>query len=64
VDRFSRLRQALAVLLVFIGLKMLISPVVHLPVTVSLAVIIVVAGGAVVFSLLRDKRRKPGAVRR
>ena len=37
---------------------------IHLPVTVSLAVIMVVVGGAVALSLLRDKRRQPGAVRR
>jgi hypothetical protein len=42
---------------VFIGVKMLISPVVHLPVWVSLAVIVVVAGGAVAASLWRDRSR-------
>jgi predicted tellurium resistance membrane protein TerC len=52
------------ILLVFIGVKMLISPVIYLPVTVSLAVIMVVVGGAVALSLLREKRRQPAAVRR
>jgi tellurite resistance protein TerC len=64
MDRFSWLRQAIAILLVFIGAKMLISPLVHLPVTVSLAVIIAVAGGAAALSLLREKRRPGRAVRR
>jgi tellurite resistance protein TerC len=64
MDRFSGLRQAIAILLVFIGVKMLISPVIHLPVTMSLAVIMVVVGGAVALSLLLEKRRQPGAVRR
>jgi len=48
----------------FAVVKMLISPVIHLPVTVSLAVIMVVVGGAVVLSLLLEKRRQPGTVRR
>jgi tellurite resistance protein TerC len=42
-------------LLVFIGVKMLISPFIHLPVTVSLAVIIIVVGGAIAVSLRRDR---------
>ena len=55
MDRFCYLKQGLAVLLVFIGVKMLISPFVHLPMTVSLAVIIVVVAGAVAASLWRDR---------
>jgi tellurite resistance protein TerC len=57
VDRFAYLKQGIAVLLVFIGTKMLISPVVHLPVWVSLAAIVVVAGGAVAASRWRDQSR-------
>ena len=41
----------------FIGVKMLVSPVVHLPVWVSLAVIALVAGGAMAASVWRDRRR-------
>ena len=55
VQRFSFLKPAIAVLLMFIGVKMLISPLVHLPVTVTLAAIVVVAGGAVATSLWRDR---------
>jgi tellurite resistance protein TerC len=55
MDRFTYLKQGLAVLLAFIGVKMLISPIIHLPITVSLAVIIVVVGGAVAASLWRDR---------
>ena len=57
VDRFAYLKQGIAVLLVFIGVKMLISPFVHLPIWVSLAVIVVVAGGAVAASLWRGRNR-------
>jgi len=53
VDRFAYLKQGIAVLLVFIGVKMLISPLVHLPVWVSLAAIVVIVGGAVAASLCR-----------
>jgi tellurite resistance protein TerC len=56
MDRFVYLKQGLAVLLTFIGLKMLVSPVLHLPVLVSLAVIVAVVGGAVGASLWRDRR--------
>jgi tellurite resistance protein TerC len=70
MDRFSFLKQGLAMLLVFIGAKMLISPFAHLPITVSLAVIIVVVAGAVAASLWRDRAgrrpasRQHGPVRR
>ncbi len=72
VDRFAYLKHGIAVLLVFIGTKMLISPFVHLPVWVSLAAIAVVVGGAVTASLWRDRSRpreqlktpeRPGPVR-
>lgn len=63
MDRFCYLKQGLAVLLAFIGTKMLISPFVHLPITVSLAVIIVVVGGAVAASLWRDRAARHPADR-
>jgi tellurite resistance protein TerC len=56
MDRFVYLKQGLAVLLTFIGVKMLLSPVLHLPVVVSLAVIVAVVGGAIGASLWRDRR--------
>jgi tellurite resistance protein TerC len=62
MERFPYLRQGLAVLLVFIGVKMLISPFVNLPIALSLAVIIAVLGGAVAASLWHDRgraRRRP-----
>jgi len=57
VDRFPYLKPGIALLLVFIGLKMLISPLVHLPIWLSLAVIVVIGGGAVAASLWRDRTR-------
>jgi len=57
VDRFPYLKPGIALLLVFIGVKMLISPLVHLPIWMSLAVIAGVGGGAVAASLWRDRTR-------
>jgi tellurite resistance protein TerC len=59
VDRFGSLKPGIAILLVFIGVKMLLYDVVHMPVWVSLAVIAAVAGGAVAASLWRDRTRAP-----
>ena len=50
MHRFVRL------VLVFIGVKMLLYDVVHMPVWVSLAVIGAVAGGAIGASLWHDRR--------
>jgi len=56
-DRFVYLKPGIALLLVFIGVKMLLYDVVHMPVWVSLVVIAAVGGGAVGASLWRDRRR-------
>ena len=58
MDRFCYLKQGLAALLVFIGMKMLLNPIVHVPLSVSLAVITVVVGAAVAASLSRDRARR------
>jgi tellurite resistance protein TerC len=67
-DRFVYLKPGIALLLVFIGVKMLLYDVVHIPIWVSLVVIAVVAGGAIGASLWRDRRcaaaRGPSARRR
>ncbi|WP_374261319.1 TerC family protein [Zoogloea sp.] len=55
-DRFSLLKYGLALVLVFIGAKMLLVDVVKIPVLVSLAVVAVLIGGAVALSLLRERR--------
>lgn len=62
VDRFRYLEPGVALLLVFIGAKMLLSPVVHLPTWVSLAVIAAVAGGAIAASVWHDRRRPAAGV--
>lgn len=56
-DRFVYLKPGIALLLVFIGAKMLLYDVVHMPVWVTLVVIAAVGAGAVGASLWRERRR-------
>ncbi len=63
VSRLRYLRHGLAVLLAFVGVKMLVSPLVHLPAWVSLAVIAAVIGGAVAASVSRGRAARPAASR-
>ena len=58
-QKFEYLHYGLGALLVFVGAKMLVEDVVgHLPVGVSLAVIVVVLGGSVGASLLLSNKRE------
>jgi tellurite resistance protein TerC len=61
-DRFRFLTHGLSIVLVFVGLKLLASPWVHLAPWVSLVVIAVVLGGAVVISLLHSRREERAAL--
>jgi tellurite resistance protein TerC len=51
LQRFEYLSWGLALVLGFVGVKMLLSNVIHIPIYVSLSVIVVAVGGAVLFSL-------------
>ena len=53
--RFRYLRPALALILVFVGAKMALADVYHLPISLSLAVIVAVISTAVAASLLRPE---------
>lgn len=57
-DRFHLLKYGLAMVLVFIGSKMLIAPWYHVPVQASLAVIAVVIGASVAASLIATRERR------
>ncbi len=57
VDRFAYLKYGLAVLLVFIGVKMLLAGVVELPITFSLGVIALTIGVSVGLSLFNSRHR-------
>jgi tellurite resistance protein TerC len=59
-DRYEYLRYGLAFLLVFIGIKFLVAPVVHVSVAVSLAVIVGVLGVSILASLRRGRPGQQG----
>jgi tellurite resistance protein TerC len=56
VQRFHYLKPALAIVLGFVGVKMLLTGFFHIPTPVSLAVICATLGGAVWLSVRRDRR--------
>jgi tellurite resistance protein TerC len=51
LQRFEYLSWGLAIVLGFVGMKMLLSQVIHIPIYVSLGVIVVAVGGAILVSL-------------
>ncbi len=55
MDKFHYLKQGLAAILAFVGVKMLVSQVYHIPPFVSLAVILSILAISVVVSLLRPQ---------
>ncbi len=56
MDKFVYLKPGVAIILVFVGLKMTLTHWVHIPTLASLAVIVVTLAGAVVLSLRRIAR--------
>lgn len=56
-DRFHLLKYGLAMVLTFIGTKMLIAPWFHVPVAASLAIVAVLIGTSVVASLIATRDR-------
>ena len=56
MERFSYLSQGLAIMLAFIGAKMILAQVVHVPTVVSLGVITVIIAAAVLLSIWKGRR--------
>ena len=56
-DRFHMLKYGLAMVLAFIGTKMLIVPWYHVPVAASLAIVAVLIGASVIASLFATRER-------
>jgi tellurite resistance protein TerC len=54
ITRLHYLKYGLAAALVFVGVKMALSDVVHLPIALSLAIIVVILSAATIFSLIRQ----------
>lgn len=63
MHQFRYLTQGLTVMLAFVGVKMLLAGVVHIPAGVSLAVIIVIIATAVLLSVGHRRRRVGAAAR-
>ncbi|HXB06036.1 MAG TPA: TerC/Alx family metal homeostasis membrane protein [Puia sp.] len=60
VDKFGHLQQGIAIVLVFVGVKMLVEYFdVVIPVYVSLLVILVCIAGGILYSLWSNKHNKP-----
>jgi tellurite resistance protein TerC len=59
MDRFIYLQVGLAVVLVFVGVKFIISEWVHIPIGASLGFIVVAAGTSIVWSLLATRGQEP-----
>jgi tellurite resistance protein TerC len=55
--RFVYLQPGLALVLVFVGLKMAARDLFHLPVVASLLVVVLLIGGSIVASLIKTRRR-------
>jgi tellurite resistance protein TerC len=56
MDKFAYLKPGVALILIFVGLKMALSPWIHLPTLVSLGVVILTLTAAVLLSLRRSAR--------
>ena len=56
-DRFHLLKYGLAMVLTFIGAKMLVAPWYHVPVAASLAIVAVLIGASVVASLIATRHK-------
>lgn len=61
MGKFHRLSDGLALVLCFVGAKMLLTDVYHIPTVVSLGVIVLILGGAIGLSLLRPQPVQCGA---
>ncbi len=61
LDSFYYLKPGVALILVFVGIKMVISGVLHLPILLSLGIIIGVLATAVIASMVRTRREARAA---
>lgn len=55
-DRFSLLKYGLAIVLMFVGVKMLLIDIFKIPVMISLAIVATIIASAIVLSLRKDAR--------
>ncbi len=62
-SKFDFLQQGIAIVLVFIGVKMLIAEWVHIPVWVSLLVIVFCISGSIFYSIYHQRKGVPGDIK-
>jgi tellurite resistance protein TerC len=62
-SRFDFLQQGIAIVLIFIGVKMLVVQWVHIPVWVSLLVIIFCITGSIFYSIYHNRKGVPADVK-
>jgi tellurite resistance protein TerC len=60
-DRFSLLKYGLAVVLMFVGVKMMLIDVFKIPVLISLGVVATIIATSIILSLRKDARGRPAA---
>lgn len=58
-SKFDFLQQGIAIVLVFIGVKMLIAEWVHIPVWISLLVIVFCISGSIIYSIYHQRKGVP-----
>ena len=58
IDKFTYLKYGIAVILTFIGLKMILSPVIHFSSTTSLIILINILVLSLIISLIMEKKKK------
>ena len=59
VEKFHHLKTGLALVLAFVGAKMLLIDVYKIPIAISLGAVVTLIGGAIALSLLRPKAQTP-----
>jgi tellurite resistance protein TerC len=61
IDRFAYLGTGVAIVLMFVGVKMLLTDLYKIPIALSLAVVALLLSGSVLLSLIRPPKEPPGS---
>jgi tellurite resistance protein TerC len=61
IDKFVYLGKGISLVLIFIGVKMLLTDVYKIPIVLSLEVVAVILAGSVILSLILRSRNRPGS---
>lgn len=58
IEKFAYLSYGLAIILMFVGIKMMITDIYKIPILLSLGVIVLVLASSIVLSISKDKKRR------